>query len=375
MPRNKLMISLVVASALFVHVLPANVFAGTNLETKGIVPKVTPDNSEKIKNEVIELTEQDSVYSPEGSADSLPIGDVDGNGTINSLDFAYMRMYLLGTIKDFKPDDDLWVSDVNGDDTFNSIDFAFMRQFLLGSINEFPKQRLPKQKILYVEENGDTIDTAIDIELSDKMNGKVDHVGDYDYFAFTPSKMAVYIINTQILEGSVNEILLYEFQGESKSYSRIIDSKNSYPIKMGMDPDQTYYLAIGHNDNLASYIFNITQLQDDHGNDFETATSLNCGPSEGNLESIDDVDFFSFMAPNSGDYTITTQSFMWDMNYCVYDSYGNELFTDIPGIDEIDSSRKRTFQISFEGNKTYYIKVKTKSLGAFMDYSISISPK
>ena len=81
------------------------------------------------------------------------------------------------------------------------------------------------------------------------------------------------------------------------------------------------------------------------------------------------------MAPHSGDYTITTQTHMWDMNYCVYDSYGNELFTDIPGKDEIDSSLKRTFQISFEGNETYYIKVKTKSLGAFIYYSISISPK
>lgn len=74
-------------------------------------------------------------------SDKLPIGDVDGSGTVNGVDFAYMRKHLLGMIDDFVPDDDLWVSDANGDGIFDSIDFGYMREFLLGKIEMFPKQK------------------------------------------------------------------------------------------------------------------------------------------------------------------------------------------------------------------------------------------
>ena len=73
---------------------------------------------------------------------SLPIGDVDGNGNVNSLDFAYMRMVLLGLRAEFPVEDVLWASDVTGDGKFNSIDFAYMRMYLLSIIDEFPKQKM-----------------------------------------------------------------------------------------------------------------------------------------------------------------------------------------------------------------------------------------
>ncbi len=69
-------------------------------------------------------------------------------------------------------------------------------------------------------------------------------------------------------------------------------------------------------------------MQDDHGNDFETATIINEIPIEGIIESSGDVDFFSFFALKSGSYTIETSTFM-DIVYCVYDSYGNEIFKDL----------------------------------------------
>ncbi|AEV69724.1 dockerin-like protein [Acetivibrio clariflavus DSM 19732] len=121
------------------------------------------DNSE----EITDTSVQDSVYTPKEIQnefiDELPvepiipsyikmfsefpedkplIGDVDGNGDVNSIDYAFMKMYLLGIINDFNVEDDLWASDVNGDGVFNSIDYAFMKLFLLGRIKEFPKQNL-----------------------------------------------------------------------------------------------------------------------------------------------------------------------------------------------------------------------------------------
>ncbi len=68
------------------------------------------------------------------------IGDVNGDNSVNSVDYAHMRMFLLGIIDDFPVTDDLWAADVSGDNKINSIDFGFMRSYLLGKISEFPKK-------------------------------------------------------------------------------------------------------------------------------------------------------------------------------------------------------------------------------------------
>lgn len=56
-------------------------------------------------------------------------GDLDGNGKITSIDFAYMRQWLLGiSQKGYDP----WVLDIDNDGMLTSIDFAWLRQYLLG---------------------------------------------------------------------------------------------------------------------------------------------------------------------------------------------------------------------------------------------------
>lgn len=76
--------------------------------------------------------------TPTPSTSDGKIGDVDGNGSINSIDFALMRSYLLGNIKDFPVEDDMKAGDLNGDGKINSIDFAVLRMYLLGMIKTFP---------------------------------------------------------------------------------------------------------------------------------------------------------------------------------------------------------------------------------------------
>lgn len=65
-------------------------------------------------------------------------GDLNEDGKVNSIDFALLRLHLLGEAK--LSDKLVPYADVNGDGSVNSIDFGMFRQFLLGIINTFPGQ-------------------------------------------------------------------------------------------------------------------------------------------------------------------------------------------------------------------------------------------
>jgi exopolysaccharide biosynthesis protein len=71
--------------------------------------------------------------------DSKPFiyGDVNGDGMVNSIDYALLKQYILG-MTDFTYKYAAQSADVNGDGSIDSMDFAFLRRYLLGSIVKFP---------------------------------------------------------------------------------------------------------------------------------------------------------------------------------------------------------------------------------------------
>lgn len=78
------------------------------------------------------------IVTPTPSSSNVLVGDVNGDGKINSIDFANYRMYLLGIIKEFPVENELEAGDLNNDGKINSIDFGYMRMYLLGLIKELP---------------------------------------------------------------------------------------------------------------------------------------------------------------------------------------------------------------------------------------------
>lgn len=73
------------------------------------------------------------------SSNSFVYGDVNGDRTFNSIDFGFVRMYLLGMKLDQNIDN--VAGDVDGNGALNAIDFAYMRQRLLGIISKFPSEK------------------------------------------------------------------------------------------------------------------------------------------------------------------------------------------------------------------------------------------
>ncbi len=84
------------------------------------------------------VTPTSTKTTPTPTPNTVLIGDVNGDGSVNSIDFGYYKMYLLGTIKDFPVENDLAVGDLNNDGSINSIDFGYMKMYLLGMIKVFP---------------------------------------------------------------------------------------------------------------------------------------------------------------------------------------------------------------------------------------------
>ncbi|WP_010242977.1 glycoside hydrolase family 9 protein [Acetivibrio cellulolyticus] len=76
------------------------------------------------------------------STPEVILGDLNLDGQANSIDFALMRGYLLGTVH-FPSDPETaaqfkTAADLNGDNSINSIDFALFRSRLLGLIIKYP---------------------------------------------------------------------------------------------------------------------------------------------------------------------------------------------------------------------------------------------
>lgn len=83
-------------------------------------------------SELIYGVEPDGIVIPTPTPTQFKYGDVNGDNMVNSIDFATMRMMLLGMIKEFPYEHGLKAGDLDGNGKFNSVDFAYMRMYMLG---------------------------------------------------------------------------------------------------------------------------------------------------------------------------------------------------------------------------------------------------
>lgn len=74
---------------------------------------------------------------PEINAATYSYGDVNGDGSIDALDSALFKMYLLNSISTFPVADGSVIADLGGDKSVTALDFSLIKQYLLGLINKF----------------------------------------------------------------------------------------------------------------------------------------------------------------------------------------------------------------------------------------------
>ncbi|NLD50940.1 MAG: dockerin, partial [Clostridiaceae bacterium] len=92
-----------------------------------------------LTNETIEFVlEEDmninAVFKP--TSTEVAYGDANGDGKINSTDYALLKKYLLQVIREFSvPKKNM---DLNGDGQINSSDYVLLNRYILDIIDEFP---------------------------------------------------------------------------------------------------------------------------------------------------------------------------------------------------------------------------------------------
>ncbi|ADL50748.1 chitobiase/beta-hexosaminidase C-terminal domain-containing protein [Clostridium cellulovorans] len=71
---------------------------------------------------------------------NFKIGDVNGDGTINTDDTNMLKSYILSNITSFPVEDKMWVADVDGNNRIDGMDAIYINQYIAGTRTKFPKE-------------------------------------------------------------------------------------------------------------------------------------------------------------------------------------------------------------------------------------------
>ncbi|HEX2925232.1 MAG TPA: dockerin type I repeat-containing protein [Ruminiclostridium sp.] len=91
---------------------------------------------------VVSAASEEQAGSSSTAADRLIFGDSNGDGVVNSVDYATLKYYVDGKINALPYDKAGYTMDVNADGVINSNDVDLVRNFLLGNISSFPADEI-----------------------------------------------------------------------------------------------------------------------------------------------------------------------------------------------------------------------------------------
>jgi hypothetical protein len=162
------------------------------------------------------------------------------------------------------------------------------------------------------------LESALPYKNGDQATGYFQYSGDEDWYAFTPSKKAIYEFTfTANHEHEIPVIEIYTYDEKTKQLNWLGTNawgllggsilQNTYRI--GLNDNQTYYMSVRHENYRASfhaYSFTTKVLVDnvmdtfENNDEFEKAKSIAIQPIQGNFASIGDVDIYYFKSDKDG---------------------------------------------------------------------------
>jgi hypothetical protein len=162
------------------------------------------------------------------------------------------------------------------------------------------------------------LDSALPYKNGNQVTGYFQYSGDEDWYAFRPSKKAIYeFVFMANHEHEIPVIEIYTYDAKTKQlnwlgtneWGLLGDSSLQKTYRVGLKNNQTYYINVRHKNYRASfygYSFTSKVLVDnvmdtfENNDEFEQAKSIAFQPIQGNFASIGDVDIYYFKSDKDG---------------------------------------------------------------------------
>jgi len=186
-------------------------------------------------------------------------------------------------------------------------------------------------------DHGDTYITATAISaIPSTTLGEISSSADVDYFSFSATSGTNYTFEAKLQ--TITDLSVYLFDSDGTSllkYDTTTDGDDSSTLGWTCPADGTYYLKIdGTTSNHYIGIYAVIINTDDHGNDKSSATSIEVTETaNGEIENLDDEDWFSFSAIADVDYVISaSRKTVSNLYLYLYDTNGTTVIdSDIGG--------------------------------------------
>ena len=223
---------------------------------------------------------------------------------------------------------------------------------------------------------GDTLETAKIIDYDQIYDCSIDYTTDVDYFKFVAPHRGTYTVDIEAKEDDLGEqVSVYCWFRDGKdggigSYARGAKFKNEITVDAGI-----YYIRLNRysGSNIGDYTLKLTKTKEDlEGDTLETARIIEYDQSyDCSINYTTDVDYFKFVAPHRGTYTVDFEA--------KQDTLGEQVsvycwFRD--GKDGVLSSYARGTKFSNEitvDPGTYYIRINRYSGSSIGDYSLRLT--
>ncbi|NQU97372.1 MAG: pre-peptidase C-terminal domain-containing protein, partial [Chloroflexi bacterium] len=226
-----------------------------------------------------------------------------------------------------------------------------------------------------LDDHADSADGATPIDADASLSGRIDHVGDGDWFAFAAEIGATY--RASVSPGTRDNPFLRLIGRDGLEMLRIDEAGgqgSAAHIEWTAPASGEYYLSVsaGLADATGSYTVTLEAEADDHASNADGATALSAGGyTAGRLENEWDQDWFRLAAIEGTEYTFSTPSAPAGTQVQLVGSDGaTRLITEAPG--PADPSR---IEWTAPVNGTYYLAVRSAANGEPGNYAISVSSK
>lgn len=225
-----------------------------------------------------------------------------------------------------------------------------------------------RQPAAVKDDVGDTFAAARSIALSaagsGSATGNVETVGDVDMFKLVAPAAGRMTVNLSASAGSAIDPIVYVYDASKRlvgSNDDADDGTRNSSLTVNVAARSTFYIkAAAYGVTRGAYRVAVSAATDDFGNDFGqaaalTPTSAGAASKTGIVNRSGDVDFFRFVAPITGQMTITnapTSGSRLDPYLYVYDSARSLLASN----DDYGTSSSSRVTFAVTAGATYYIK-------------------